>query len=97
MRAFAQLGQLGLDVLDFIGGPVCRTGYPEGFIAVIVAILARLADGFLGGCGCVAAPRVEGGELRDSVRGFRRRFSATAGGVEDLADITGVPAVDVGN
>jgi hypothetical protein len=62
-----------------------------------VQVFARLADGFLGGSGRIPAPRIKGGKLSDSIGSRLGCFCATTGGVEDLANVARIPAINIGN
>lgn len=55
-----------------------------------------LADGFLGGFGSFTVPGGERRQLRQAVGRILHGLSAAGGGVEHLADIAGIPALDVG-
>jgi len=62
-----------------------------------VQVFARLVDGFSGGLRRVASPRTEGGKLSDAIGGFPGCFGATSSGVEHLANVDCIPAINIGN
>ena len=92
-----QLHQPRLDLLNIVGGGTGCPRHRERFIPVGVEIEARATDRFLGRFRCRATPRSEGRQLGDAVGGLARRFRATPSGVENFADISGVPPVDLLN
>ncbi|MDT5410686.1 MAG: hypothetical protein QOG14_2906 [Mycobacterium sp.] len=93
----AQRPQVGLHVLDTVGGLVGGTSHRERLVAVGVEVLADAGVDVLSGLGGGAFPVIEHRQGAQLTRRLQRGLPASIRGLKHLAHRTGVPPINVGH